>query len=689
MTQQTAAFALGGGLDLVTPAIKKAPGIMIAGVNHEPVPQGYRRIDGYERLDGRPKPSEATYYVLNFDAGTATIAEGATVTGATSGATGKALIAMVVSSGSFGGSNAAGYLVLTTVSGTFQDNENLQVSAVTKCVANGTATERGASNDTDDTTWIRDAIETARALIGTVTGSGAIRGVWSFNGVHYAFRDNVGGTAVGMWKSTSSGWTAVSLGSRLRFDAGVGEITVGQTVTGVTSGASGVVTGVARRTGSWGSDAAGLLTFATITGGPFQDNELLQVSAVTKATANGASAAITLPAGGHYEFINHNFGGASDQRRMYGVNGVGPAFEFDGTTFVPIETGMTTDTPNHLREKSNHLFLSFPGGSLQNSGPGEPYEWSPVLGASEIGMGDDIVGLADAPGDSLAIITRNKCGMLGGTSVDDFYLDKMPGEAGAFEWTVQSMSLPTMFDNGGIYNLAAVQAFGDFEAATMSRLIKPLIDRKLKASVTPTASIKVKAKNQYRVFFSDETGIVMDLSGKKPEFAPIDYDLVVRCTASVEDANGNEILLFGSDDGYVYQLDKGTSFDGDAISAYVRLAFNNYGSPTINKRFHKLTTECTAGPGTTIKCAVDFGYGDPDQPSVGDQTFDVSGGGGFWGEAVWSEFFWGSRVEGVAEVYIEGLGTNMSPVFFSELTYVEPYTLHGNTTHFSPRGLKR
>lgn len=688
MSQRPFQFRLGGGLDLVTPAIEKDPGVLIGCLNHEPVPEGYRRIAGYERLDGRPKPSDASYWVLNFDAGLAAITEGQTVTGATSGATGKALIDAVVSSGSYGASNAAGYLVLTVVSGTFQDNEALQVSGVTKSTANGTATERGASNDTDDTTWIRDAIETARALIGTVTGSGPIRGVWHFNGVTYAFRDNVGGTAGAMWKSSSSGWTAVSLGRRLRFTTGTGEITDGQTVTGATSGASGVVTRVARRTGSWGTDAAGLLTFASITG-TFQNGENLQVSGVTKAVANGADAAITLPAGGHYEFINHNFYGASDRRRMYGVNGVGTAFEFDGTVFVPLETNMATDTPNHLREKSNHLFLGFPGGSAQHSGIGDPYAWTPVLGASEIGMGDDIVGFADAPGDTLAIVTRNKVGLVGGTSSDDFYLDKMPGDGGAIEWTVQSMSLPTMFDNAGIFNLAAVQTYGDFEAATMSRLIKPLIDKKKKDGVTPTASLKVKDKNQYRLFFSDESGIIMDLSGKRPQFGLIDYDLIVRCASSAEDSSGNEILLIGSDNGYVYQLDKGTSFDGSAINAYVRLAFNNLRSAQVNKRFHKASIEATGSPGVTLLVSADFDYGSEYLASVGEQSFEMSGSGGFWDEAEWDNFYWDAAVEGLAEAHIDGIGRNISIAIGSELTYADPYTLHGMTLHWSPRGLQR
>ena len=686
MTQETKSFRIGGGLDLVTPAIQKDPGIAIGGVNHEPTTQGLRRIDGYERLDGRPSPSDASYSVLNFDAGTATIAEGATVTGATSGATGKTMIAMVVSSGAFGTSNAAGYLVLTTLSGTFQDNENLQVGGVTKCVANGVAVDHGASNDTDDTTWIRDAIETARALIGTVTGSGAIRGVWTYGGTKYAFRDNAGGTACVMFKSTVSGWTAVSLGSRVSFTTGTGEITAGQTVTGATSGATGVVTRVATRTGTWGTDAAGQLIFASITG-TFSNGENLQVGGVTKAVANGASAAVTLPAGGRYEFVNHNFFGASDLRRMYGVNGVGTAFEFDGTVFVPVVTGMTTDTPNHIRVKSNHLFLSFPGGSVQNSSIGNPYGWSAVTGAAEIGIGDDVAGFADASGDTLAVIARNKCGLLYGTSSADFQMETMPGEAGGMEWTVQSLTYPVMYDNQGIRNLAAVQTYGDFEAATMSRLIKPLIDLKRKSGVTPTASLKVKNKNQYRVFFSDGTGLVMDVSGKRPEFMSLNYGLTVRCCSSSEDSSGDEILLFGSDNGYVYQLDKGTSFDGAAVDAWFRLAFFHLGSPTQNKRLHKAGLEVTGEVSTSLQINASFSYGNPDLVSVESENFTISGGGGFWDDATWDQFLWDSEIEGTAEAHIDGFGKNVSFTVASLLTYEEPYTAHGMTIHFTPAGL--
>ena len=60
-------YPMGGGLDLVTPAITKSPGAPASTPqNYEPAPvQGHRRIDGYERFDGRTQPHTASYWTLS------------------------------------------------------------------------------------------------------------------------------------------------------------------------------------------------------------------------------------------------------------------------------------------------------------------------------------------------------------------------------------------------------------------------------------------------------------------------------------------------------------------------------------------------------------------------------------------------------------------------------------------------
>ncbi len=452
MSQETKFFPLQGGLNLVTPSIRTPAGHVIAGVNYEPVEKGYQRAQGYERFDGQPKPSDAQYWVLDFDAGQDPISEGDTVTGADSGATGKALIDAVIESGSYAGNDAAGYLVLTTVSATsYNNNENLQVSAATKCVADGTETLSGASNDTDDATWQQDAIETARALIAAVPGSGVMRGIWFYNGDAYAFRDNAGGTAVDMYKSSTSGWALQSLGKEIDFTSGGTYVTAeGVTVEGETGGATAVVRRIVIQSGTMaGGDAAGYLVLSGQTG--TFETETLKVGAnLNVMSISSDSSAITLPAAGRYEFHNYNFYGASDLYRMYGANGVGKAFEWDGTYFGPIRTGMSADTPEYVQAHKKHLFLSFPGGSIQHSGIGAPYTWSVVLGASEIAVGQDCTGLLSDVSGLLTIFGRNYVGALYGTDSTSWVLEDLATDAGAVARSAQRIGVPIYQDDRGL-----------------------------------------------------------------------------------------------------------------------------------------------------------------------------------------------------------------------------------------------
>lgn len=690
---ETREFRLGGGLDVVTPAISKKPGVMISCINHEPRPEGYRRIDGFERYDGRPEPSQASYWVIDFDAGSTAVAEGDEVRGLTSFAVGTAIIAGVVASGTYAAGTAAGYLVLTNVDGTFVDNEPLQVSSATVCTAASAAIETGADTDANNTTWTRDAIETARTAIGKVPGSGPILGVWSYLGDVYVFRDTADATACKMHRaSLASGWVEMDLGRTVAFTSGgTYEIADGDTVTGATSAATAVARRVVTTSGTWaaGTAAGRLVLYGQ--SGTFQSENLDVGANLNVATIAGDSAATTLNAGGLYEFRNHNFFGASGSKRMYGTSGVNPAFEWDGETYVPITTAMEVDTPTHVAAHKNHLFLAFPGGSVQHSGLGEPHVFTVVTGASEIGLGDEITALIDDYAHVLGVMGRNKTAVLYGSSSDDWDLVHLADEAGAVAGTAQVLARPIYLDDQGVRSLASVEQWGDFQASTLSVLVKPWLDAKREKDVFPTTSVRIKTKNQYRLFFDDETGLIVDFSRgpNKPEFGVLDFGLVVRSASSYEDTDGTEMVLFGSDDGYVYRMERGTSFDGAKIEAYFRLAFYNCGSPRLKKGFKGATLEITGEPDVTLFASAEFSYGDADQPAAGEISFDVDGGGGFWEQSNWNEFYWDVQVVGIANARFDGQGTNISLSVASELTYAKPYTVHGVTVHFNPRGEKR
>ena len=156
---------LKGGLDEVTPTLTLPPGSARQSSNFECSSYGgYSRIDGYERYDGRPAPSKATYTAIYLVATLSTPSVGQTLTGGTSGATG--VIASVT---------LAGYLVITKVVGVFVNGEVVSVGATT------IGTTRAATGTTTSKESAQNQLAAAniyRTDILPPTGSGAVRGVF-------------------------------------------------------------------------------------------------------------------------------------------------------------------------------------------------------------------------------------------------------------------------------------------------------------------------------------------------------------------------------------------------------------------------------------------------------------------------------------------------------------------------------
>jgi len=119
-------FQLKGGVNETTPPLSLKPGELYGASNYEPgETNGYRRIDGYERLDGRLSPSEASYWILYFNAGDIPEPEIGSMVFCTSDPSKAEVGAVVVESGSWVGGDAAGYLVLFRVDGFFEDGEGI------------------------------------------------------------------------------------------------------------------------------------------------------------------------------------------------------------------------------------------------------------------------------------------------------------------------------------------------------------------------------------------------------------------------------------------------------------------------------------------------------------------------------------------------------------------------------------
>jgi hypothetical protein len=397
---------------------------------------------------------------------------------------------------------------------------------------------------------------------------------------------------------------------------------------------------------------------------------------------------VTTPAlapGGRIEAVVANFGGAGGTK-LYGCDGRNKAFVFDGTTYTQIATGMTVDKPAHIAAHKLHLFLSF-GASVQFSAIGDPLTWDPVLGAGEIVMTDDVTGFLVQAGDqstgSMAIYSNNDTSILYGSSSADFKLVSYNVGTGAKAYTAQNMAQSYVFDDRGVISLQASLNFGNFDTASLTMNIRPFVqERRTKA----TASSINREKAQYRVFFSDGFALYLTISnGQLVGVMPMLLKHPVTCICDGERPDGSEASYFGSNDGFVYRLDAGTSFDGQPIPGNLELVFNAAGGPRILKRYRKASLEVTGTSFAEFQFSYDLGYASTEYEQPMGQTYTNNLTPTYWDKSAWETFVWDGRTLAPTDVEVEGTGENIAIRISSESAICEAFTINSAIVHYSPR----
>ena len=712
---KTQYYGMSGGLDLVTPALVVKPGRCSAMWNFEPWYQGgYRRIPGYERFDGSPKPSDATFTGFDIDT-VAGLSIGTVVTGDTSSTTG-----VVCGIWDDDGSYGADAIAVTKVSGTgFVDGEDLNTAAYT--ITSGPLL-RGAPTVTLEEDWLLAAETEYRDDIAVVPGAGQVRGVWQRLDDVYAIRDNVGVTAGVLHKASVTGWTTtgVTMAEYIRFDTGLAagaSVAEGDTVTCTVGGETATIHKIILNGGSvaWDGSGEGYLVLTNVSG-VFQTGTIESPGATPIASVTGDTIPFVFSTGGNYRFINHNFFGGADTYRVYGCNGVDPAFEIDENGVVspilmpanPLITlpgsGIApTNTPFLITEHRGHLFLAFEGGSAQHSVPGEPLNWQSFLGAGEFGLGDDITAMTSIVGNTLILSTKRQTKGLFGTDVTSWELKTVAEQSGSQLYGSQKIDTVYSLDDLGITSVARSDQYGDFISATVSQQIQPLVN--IQRSKLNDSTI-VRESNQCRFYFNDNTVLIMYVpAGSQSQsrqagstaidsaFGYANYDIPVKQIYNTDDETGKERSYFVTDDatwqGYVFEDRIGRNFDGEVITAYVRTVFNQVNSPSYRKKFRRTDLEVQTSTRLSIKVLSELDYSAPEIPSNLFDIEEISGGGGFYGTDGWDEFYWDGESISSARAELRGTGENISFQVFNETAKAEPWTRQSLTVHYDMRRLQR
>ena len=389
---------------------------------------------------------------------------------------------------------------------------------------------------------------------------------------------------------------------------------------------------------------------------------------------------------GTYEFINANFAGTN---KMYGTSGVHKAFEYDGSTWNDITSGMTQDTPSHLLDFKQHLFLSF-GPSLQFSSIGSPLTFNPISGAGELLMPDSVTGLMALQGGVLGTFCRNATAILQGSSSANFTSTKLTehgNRVGAICWTVQQLGSRVWFlDDSGVTSLDASDKFGAFTDATISFPVKSRLDG-YKDNVL--CSCVVKNKSQLRLFFDDGRGLIFAFDQDRlAGITMFEFPHVFNRIVSTENTAGDELILAGGTDGYVYQLETGNTFAGQPIRTFTQTHFYGFRSPR-QVKFFRRAVATLGGGNVTFYIKPETALIDQGSISETYKSFSSIGQGSILGQGQLGSFKLSSAVLTESSVDIPCHGAYLSLQMYTESSSGDPWELDDMTVQYDFRRSRR
>ncbi len=681
---------LTGGLDNLHTALTIPNGRMLYGFNFEEKfgRQGYHRISGHERYDGQPQPHQAVYYILYFDHSTAEIVTGEQVAGATAMAD---VASATLLSGAWD-NNGVGFLVLTNVSGSFVSGEDILVSSISRAKASGT-NELGTMGDENYAASYLAAVTYTRDQITTVPGSGSILGIGVYLGVVYAVRNATDGQTSAIYKGSSSGWTLLKggliPGGAWKFD--VSNFT-GSAKTLTLFGCDGKNdpiaydgTAVSRIRGVW--DTVATSTSSVTIGTGTKDFVLTEADrdyeVDEEITAWDDTNAANFMAGKVLTWTSATKTVSVDVTTT-GGSGTISAWTVGRTDFE--------DKPTSLLNFKDHLFLKFPLGQLKTSDIGDPFLFTTT--AALFGMGYEITGLLPLKGDVLAVFGASDISLLSGTSQIDWAMDVFATTSGALENTaIEVAGIGIIANMSGIKSLQAMQAYGGYEASTFSRDIS-----RVYASISTKivgAAPQVESQ-QYRLYCNDGVVLVGTIITPNAAVTPndcafslLDYNRTVSCVTGGLLSNGEGVIFFGTDDGYVMRDGVGSSFDGEAIVSALMLPFNHFKSPSNHKRFRKVMVEMTASETVEISFKQVFDYSGGEYPSSINQTMIALGEGGILNISKFNECRFSMPFQAQGEADLSGSGRNMGLLIWHESAVDPSFVLQGVLIHYSINGMVR
>lgn len=290
-------------------------------------------------------------------------------------------------------------------------------------------------------------------------------------------------------------------------------------------------------------------------------------------------------------------------------------FRPDSATLTFIDSAGDADGSSHVVWFKNQLIFGN-GSDLISTAPYTDDNFSVALGAAVIPVNEDITALAVFR-DQCFIFSRNTIQRLVGDTSISFNVQSVTRDIGCIAAdTVQEVGGDVMFlAPDGLRLLGATDRIGDFNIGVASKQIQNQVEDLISAAVSFT-SLVIRTKSQYRIFAyrpqtsqSASLGLIACQPTPEPAFEWSEIVGVKAFTSDSDVFNQEEIVLFANEDGYLYQLDRGPTFDGSNIVATMSTPFFFLaGDPRLRTTPYKLYIYVDPEGGTGLDINLKFDY---------------------------------------------------------------------------------
>lgn len=532
------------------------------------------------------------------------------------------------------------------------------------------------------TTSLASSPANAAAVTFTTANAGIMLGVAAWNNKVLAVRND------DVFYTTGSGWTKINVPS-------YGTVLVNG---GAQTGTSLIVDG---------------LTAAPQAGDTFTINGIDKIYTVTAdatVTSGGATlsinpalasspadnAAITFLSTARENGLKNRFEKyrIGTTEKIIGVDSVNAPFIWNGTTYTALNTAPSDVlAAEHVVWFKNQLFFA-KGDKVTFTSPYTDSDFNPANGSGVISVGKQITGMVVFR-EQLIIFSEEEISRLTGNTLADFVLQPITTNIGCVDTdTIQEVGSDVMFlGPDGLRLLSATDRIGDFGLAVVSKPIQSEMTTFITSS-TSFASVVIRQKSQYRLLgynASITTASALGILGTQmvgDDTTAMAWAELRGIKAYVADSDYTgrvETIVFAHSDGYVYQMESGSDFDGANIVATFSTPYVPINDPRIRKAFYKLFlyTDPQGSVTTSVNLKLDFddeGVIQPDTITLSNST----GVAGFYSSpsSVYGSTVYGTKLQQLFQTQLVGSGFTVSLQFVSD-SVDPPYSLDAATIEFS------